>query len=191
MKRVIILLVLITSFSYAIGFAVGKEFISGGTLTIKNSPATTIDVLDSMGLYIEAYQGNLDISGIPAAAGVGIKFNSYTIDGSEEGVGTVATVYGIGRFEWDLSAFKPYAQLRIGYPYVSEGQYLIDYNDPGNTHFNDLVGIYYLSLGIGATISFVDVSVNYDYNNYKFKSGGFGDMDATSGNIGINLGAKF
>lgn len=41
------------------------------------------------------------------------------------------------------------------------------------------------------SLSFVDVSVNYDYNMYKIKTSGFDDKNATSSNISFNIGAKF
>ena len=41
------------------------------------------------------------------------------------------------------------------------------------------------------SFSFIDLSVNYDYNIYKIKTDGFDTKDATSSNVSFNIGAKF
>lgn len=189
MKKILILLILITSFSYAVGFGGGKTFETASQLKVD---ATTIDVVNNMGVYIEVDGGDMDVYGIPMKMGAGLKFDSYFKDNkSGESVSTVITFYGILRKEWELSAFKPYVQFRFGYPYAAEGDYIANYNDATNIYTSDLKGVSYLSLGLGTTISYVDVSVNYDYNNYKLSSNGYSDLNASSGNVSLNLGVRF
>lgn len=187
MKKVFILLFLVSSFSYAIGFSIGKEFTSGVNLKIDDALSSKIDMKDNVGIYAEVSQGEIDLGGVPAAAGVGIKFNSFFNDGTQ--VIAIATLYGVARFEAEFSSFKPYAQLKFGYPYVAEGDYIKTYSIGGNL-VTDVTGTYYFGGGIGATISFVDLSVNYDYNIFKIKTA-TQENNANTGNVSINLGVKF
>mgnify|MGYP000063470672 FL=1 len=86
---------------------------------------------------------------------------------------------------------NPYFHLRFGYPYAAEGDYVKEYNNPLDIYYNDLAGVTYLSGGLGMSFSFIDLSVNYDYNIYKIKTDGFDTKDATSSNVSFNIGAKF
>lgn len=89
-----------------------------------------------------------------------------------------------------MSLLKPYVQLRFGYPYFGQSDYINEYNNPLNLYSNDVVGEYYLSTGLGTTISILDISLNYEYNTYKLKSTHFDELKASS-NISINVGLKF
>jgi len=187
MKKVIIFLILISNFAFAIDFSIGKEFSTGVKLKIDDALSTEIDMKDNVGVYIEASQGEIDLGGVPAAAGVGLKLNSFFNGDSQ--VIAVGTLYAVARFEADFSSYKPYAQLKFGYPKVAEGDYIKTYTIGGNP-VTDVVGTYYFGGGIGATIYFVDLSVNYDYNMYKLKTISR-EVNASNGNVSFNVGVKF
>ena len=189
MKKLTIIFTLITGFVYSFEFKAGKEILSNGMFKIEGSDS--INVSDDLGVYLEMYSDELNIQNLPGKVGVGIKFNNYKQDVTDKSVATVATIYGIWKMEMEDVAVKPYAHFRFGYPYAAEGDYVKEYNNPLDIYYNDLAGVSYLSGGVGMSLSFVDVSVNYDYNMYKIKTSGFDDKNATSSNISFNIGAKF
>lgn len=191
MKKFIVLMLFISSFTYTIDFEVGKEFINNGILTIKDSSDTKVDIKDTNGFYLEVYQGDINISGVPFIAGVGLRLNNYQVSDTDKAIGTVATLYGIARYEADLSILKPYVQLRFGYPYFGQSDYVNEYNNPLSLYNNDMVGEYYMSAGIGTTVSILDISLNYEYNTYKLKSNHFEELKASSANVSLNFGLKF
>lgn len=187
MKKIIMLFITLSTFSYGVGFSIGKEIALSPKLQID----TEVDLEDRMGIYAEVYQGNIDVQGLPLEAGVGLRLNSFFEPSSDKQAFLTATIYGIARLVWDLSSIKPYVQLRFGYPYAAEGDYIAEYNNPTKTFSNDLQGIYYYSAGLGATIKFIDLSVNYDYTSYKLTSTGFDDKNANTSLISIYAGVKF
>jgi len=189
MKKKFILLLMLSSLSYGFEIGAGKAIMSSGSLEIEGKSA--IDISDTLGYYVEVYSNDMNIDNVPGKVGVGIKFSSYDQDVTNKSVATIATLYGIWKMELDLNSIKPYFQFRFGYPYAAEGNYVKEYNNSLGTYYNDLSGVTYLSGGLGASIYFLDASVNYDYNTYKIKTSGFSDKDVTSSNISINIGAKF
>lgn len=188
MKKLIILFTLMTGFAYSFEFQVGKELVSNGSFKIEASNA--IDISDDLGIYLEMYSDELNIQNLPGKVGVGIKFNNYKQDTTDKSVATVATIYGIWKLEMDAIS-SPYVQLKFGYPYAAEGDYVKEYNNPLNIYYNDLAGVTYLSGGLGMSFSFIDLSVNYDYNIYKMKTDGFDTKNVSSTNLSFNIGAKF
>lgn len=189
MKKLIVIFTMITGLVYSFEFKAGKELLSNGSFKIEGTDS--IDISDDLGIYLEMYSDELNIQNLPGKVGVGIKFNNYKQDITDKSVATVATIYGIWKMEMEDVAGKPYAHLRFGYPYAAEGDYVKEYNNPLNIYYNDLAGISYLSGGVGMSLSFVDVSINYDYNMYKIKTSGFDDKNVTSSNVSFNIGAKF
>lgn len=186
MKKILIFLVLISSFTYSFGFAAGKGINSNGIFSIDG---TSIDTTDSNGIYTEFY---INQDQIPGSVGFGLKLNDLKKDGTGEQVSFIATFYGAIRYELDLSSVKPYALVKIGYPYAAEGDYIKDYNNPSNAYTNDLKGIGYISLGAGIKLYFVDASIGYEYNTFKLSStDGSSDKDVYSGNVSLNVGVKF
>ena len=188
MKKLIIIFTLITGFAYSFEFQAGKELVSNGTFKMEGSDS--IDIIDDLGIYLEMYADELNIQNLPGKVGVGIKFNNYKQDTTDKSVATVATIYGIWKIEMDTVS-NPYFHLRFGYPYAAEGDYVKEYNNPLDIYYNDLAGVTYLSAGLGMSFSFIDLSVNYDYNIYKIKTDGFDTKDASSSNVSFNIGAKF
>lgn len=91
MKKLILLLFCISSFAYSIDFEFGKEFINNGVLAIKDSSDTKVNIKDTNGHYLEVYQGDINISGVPFIAGVGLRLNNYQVSDTEKAIGTVAT----------------------------------------------------------------------------------------------------
>lgn len=187
MRKIFLLMALISTFSYGVGFSIGKETALSPKLQID----TEADIEDRIGVYAEVFQGNIDVQGLPLEAGVGLRLNSFFETSSDKQAFLTTTIYGIARLAWDLSSFKPYVQMRFGYPYAAEGEYITNYNNPAKTFSNDLQGVYYYSAGIGATIKFVDLSVNYDYTTYKLTSTGFDDKNANTSLVSVYAGVKF
>lgn len=187
MKKIILLLTLLSSFVYGVGYSVGKEVALSPKLEID----TKVDIKDNMGIYAEVFQGDIDVQGIPLEAGVGLKINSFFDTASDKQAFVATTLYGIARFNWDLASMKPYLQMRFGYPRAVEGDYIAEYNNPTKAFSNDLKGVYYYSAGLGATVKFIDLSVNYDYTTYKLTSTGFAEKNANTSLISIYVGAKF
>lgn len=187
MKKIVVFLILISNFAFAIEFSIGKEFSTGVKLKIDDVLSTEIDMKDNVGVYAEVSQGEIDLGGVPATAGVGIKLNSF-FNGDTQVIAN-GTLYAVVRFEADFSSFKPYAQLKFGYPKVAEGDYIKAYTIAGNP-ITDVVGTYYFGAGVGATVYFVDLSVNYDYNTYKLKTISE-EVNGSNGNVSFNVGVKF
>lgn len=187
MKKIILLLIAISTLSFGAGFSIGKEM----SLSPKLQIDTEVDIEDRMGIYAEVYQGSIDVQGLPLEAGVGLRLNSFFETSSDKQAFLSTTIYGIARLAWDLNSIKPYIQMRFGYPYAAEGDYISEYNNPSKTFTNDLQGIYYYSAGLGATIKFVDLSVNYDYTTYKLTSTGFDEKNASTSLVSIYAGVKF
>lgn len=193
MKKIFLALILLYCTSYGAGFGAGKTLMSGGTFKIKDDSGTSITINDKAGYFIEYYSSAVssDIT-VPVDLAVGIKYNFYEEDKTGKSVAHVTTLYGVARFVWDLPLIKPYFQFKAGYPYAWDGDYITEYDNSDGLIYNDLKSESYLSIGLGTQISFVDMSVNYELNNFKLKRSVVnGDKDVTESNVSINIGAKF
>lgn len=187
MKKIIMFL-LLSSLTFAYGFAGGKAFASGGKFVIKDSPTTTINTLDDTGFYLEIYPKLQE----HVEAGLGLKFNGYSEEATDKGVASVTTLYGVARFFLTGGSFLPYIQFKAGYPYALDGDYVKDYKNPSGTNSNDLAGQAYLGMGVGGQLFFLDISLNYEWNSFSLTSNSWvGAKNVTQSNIGINLGFKY
>lgn len=193
MKKIIVFLFCISSFAYGGILALGQSSISSNSFLIKNSPEEKIKMNNSNSYYLEFYflgeDGNILNS--PVDVGLGFKYADYTAESNNKEFAAVTTFYLVARGEWDVSFIKPYFQLKGGYPYVFDKEYLTEYGNPNETEYNDLKGKEYISIGLGLRVFIADVSINYEINNYKFKSFKWNDeKDVEQRNISLNIGIK-
>lgn len=185
MRNVFVVFLIFSSICFAYGYAGGKAFSSGGTLKIKDNPNTVIDTVENTGFYLEFYPIQQEI----VESGLGIKYNSYSEEGTDKSVAYIGTLYGVARFKWDYYNVSPFIQIRGGYPYAFEGSKLKEYKSGSN---NDLKGQAYASIGAGIQIFYLDLSFNYEWNTFNYSSDSWvGDRDVSQNTFSINLGFKY
>lgn len=185
MKKIISIFMILSSMSFAYGFAGGKAFASGGTLEVADTPKVEIDTVENTGFYFEFYPKKLEL----IEAGVGMKYNSYLEKSTDGEVAQVATLYGVVRFFKEFYSTLPFVQFRAGYPYAIDGDYIKNYNGGVN---NDLKGQAYASAGIGIQLFYLDLSLNYEWNAFNLASDSWvGDKDVAQKTLSINLGFKY
>lgn len=185
MKKIILIFLILSSLTFAYGFAGGKAFASGGSLSIKDSPDIKIDTVENTGFYLEFYPTKLEL----VEAGLGIKYNNYLEKSTDDSVAYVGTIYGVARFFWEIYNFTPFVQFRAGYPYAFDGKYMRNYKSGLN---NNLKGQAYASAGIGTELFFLDLSFNYEWNTFNLESDSWvGDKDVSQNTFSINLGFKY
>lgn len=194
MKKILIILFSISSFAYGGILAVGQSSLSNNSFLLKSSPEEKIGINDTNSYYLEFYflgeDGNILSS--PVDVGVGFKYADYTAESNNKDFAAITTFYLVARGEWDAPIIKPYFQLKGGYPYVFDKEFLTEYGNPNETQYNDLKGKEYISIGLGVRVFIADVSINYEINNYKFKSFKWTDeQDVEQRNVSLNMGIKF
>lgn len=194
MKKILIILFSISSFAYGGILAVGQSSLSNNSFLLKSSPEEKIGINDTNSYYLEFYflgeDGNILSS--PVDVGVGFKYADYTAESNNKDFAAITTFYLVARGEWDVPIIKPYFQLKGGYPYVFDKEFLTEYGNPNETQYNDLKGKEYISIGLGVRVFIADVSINYEINNYKFKSFKWTDeQDVEQRNVSLNMGIKF
>lgn len=188
--RKVLLLLLITNSIFASGLAGGKAYIENANFIIKSDNETTIKISDNTGFYLEFYMAPEQDVGADVA--LGLKYNSFIKSDDNQSVAYITTLYGVGRFEWDIPMIKPFFQVKAGYPYCLDGDYIESYDNASKTYYNDLKGESYFGAGIGVRVLFFDASINYEMSSYKLKSTQWIDeKKVSSSNVNLNIGFKF
>lgn len=191
MKKIIMLLLIISGVIQGANIAGGKAYLSNGILSIKDTGGATetnIDISDQNGFYLEFYVNQEDS---PAEVAMGLRYNTFEEKSSGDSVAYVTTIYGVGRFVWDIPLLKPYFQIKAGYPYAIDGTYIEEYQNSSNTGYNDMTGDVYFSAGIGLQLLFADASINYDLNSFQLKSSVNGEKDVVESHVSLNVGFIF
>lgn len=187
MKKILVIFLVLSTMSFAYGFAGGKAFSSGGSFIIKDTPEVEVATVENTGFYLEFYPTPTQQKIVEA--GLGLKFNSYAEESTDTTVASVTTIYGVARFRWDSPSFIPYVQFRAGYPYAWDGNYIKNYKSGIN---NNLKGQAYASVGAGFELFFLDVSANYEWNTFNLASDSWvGEKDVAQNTFSINLGFKY
>lgn len=188
MKKIIVLFLVISGLSFSAVLAGGKSFLSSGNLIIQDTTNVEIKLDDDTGFYLEYYLTEEE----SADMALGIKYNSYTQKDVGTDVAYVLTLYGVGRWEWDIPGFKPFFQVKAGYPYALDGEYIETYDNADRTATVDMKNDVYLGFGVGIRFLFADASVNYELSQFKLSSTKWTEEKKVStSNVNFNVGFKF
>lgn len=176
MKKIIIAFMIVQSVAFSMSFSAGKTFSMGGSV---NLPDEKISTTEKTGYFLEIYPSEQQY----IEAGLGLKFNHYLNSNDNRSVTKLTTLYAIARFKREFIGMNPYIQIRAGFPYSVDGEFI-----PSG---RDLEGQIFGSLGIGTQIAFIDWSVNYEFNTYNYTKSTGGSDKATQNLVTVSLGFKF